>query len=191
MKQMKIRIESIAPMIMQSAQLVDPLDPVTKAIKLITDKRTKKTEDDLERLGNLEYQGCLYMHPDHGPIMPAANVERMMRDAATATKRGRDVKKGMQMLQDYAVVEYDGPRDLPGLRADGRFRIRTSVGVNGKRVMRVRPIFPEWALEFTLSYDPQVFNADAVKEILEAAGRYIGIGTWRPRFGRFDIVKAG
>jgi hypothetical protein len=191
MKTMNVKIESIAPLVMQSAQLVDPLNEITRAIKRITAKKTNKTEDDHKRIGELEFQGSLYMHPDHGPIIPAVNIERMLCDAGKLTRLGTKVKMALQVVEDYAPLQYDGPRDLPGLIADPRFHLRTAVVVSKARVMRERPRFPEWSLAFRLAYDPAVFNTEQVRELIESAGKYIGLGTWRPRHGRFDVVKAG
>lgn len=191
MKTIQFRIEGIAPLVMQSAQLVDPLDEITRSIKRITAKKTNKTEEDHKRVGELEFQGSLYMHPDHGPIIPAVNVERMLFDAGKLTRLGTKVKMALQVVEDYMPLEYDGPRDLGGLQADQRFHLRTAVVVTKVRVMRERPRFPQWALGFRLAYDNAVFNPEQVRELVEAAGKYIGLGTWRPRHGRFDVVKAG
>ena len=191
MKTMTFRIEGISPLVMQSAQLVDPLDDLTRAIKKITSKKTNKTDEDHMNIGELEFQGSLYMHPDHGPIIPAVNIERMLCDAGKLTRLGAKVKMALQMVDDYAPLEYDGPRDLAGLQADRRFHLRTAVVVNKARVMRERPRFPQWALDFRLAYDKNVFNPEQVRDLVESAGKYIGLGTWRPRHGRFDVVKAG
>lgn len=189
MKAIEVHIKGDAPMIMQSSQLVDPLNETTRAIKRITAKKTNKTDDDHARIGELEWIGALYWHPEHGPIMPAVNIERMLCDAGKLTRLGTKVKMGMQVLEDYAVVEYDGPRDIAGMRAEERFRSRTAVVVNKARVMRERPRFPEWDLRFTVQYDASVFSPEQVQELLESAGKYIGLGTWRPRHGRFHVVK--
>lgn len=190
MKTMKVEIEGIAPLVMQSAQLVDPLDEITKAIKRLTAKKTNKTDDDHAAIGRLEFQGSLYMHPEHGPIIPAANVERMLCDAGKLSRLGTKVKMALQVVEDYVPLGYNGPRDLAGLQADPRYHLRTAVVVAKARVMRERPRFPEWNLEFTLAYDNSVLNTEQVRELIETAGRYIGLGTWRPRHGRFEVLKA-
>jgi len=187
MKTMAFSITGTAPLIMQSAQLVDPLDEITKQIKKITSKKTNKTEEDHQRIGDLEFVGSLYMHEEHGPIIPAANIERMLRDAGALTRLGTKVKMGIQMLEDYAPLEYDGPRDVEGLLKDKRFRLRRAVVVSKARVMRERPRFPEWSLTFTVCYDPAVFNAEQIRDLVASAGQYIGLGTWRPRHGRFEV----
>lgn len=187
MKTMKFRITGNAPLIMQSAQLVDPLDDITKQIKKITSKRTSITEEDRQRIADLEFVGSLYMHEELGPIIPAANVERMLRDAGALTRLGTKVKMGIQMLEDYAQLEYDGPRTVDGLLKDKRFHLRRAVVVSKARIMRERPRFPFWSLSFTLAYDPSVFNAEQIQDLVISSGQYIGLGTWRPRHGRFDV----
>lgn len=56
------------------------------------------------------------------------------------------------------------------------------------RVMKGRGRMNEWELEFTLTcIDPRATNKD-IKDILEYAGAYVGIGDYRPRYGRFEVV---
>jgi hypothetical protein len=54
----------------------------------------------------------------------------------------------------------------------------------------VRPRFDEWQLDFeiTLIQDERVSDS-VLKEILEYAGWAVGIGAWRPKFGRFEVRK--
>ena len=54
----------------------------------------------------------------------------------------------------------------------------------------VRPRIDNWELDFeiTLLQDERI-STDLLKEILEYAGAYVGVGAWRPKFGRFVITK--
>ena len=60
------------------------------------------------------------------------------------------------------------------------------------RVMRYRPMFNEWILEFSLNAEDEI-PQDAIKEALEIAGKYVGIGDWRPekkgKFGKFQVTE--
>lgn len=60
------------------------------------------------------------------------------------------------------------------------------------RIMRYRPIFNEWVLEFHVNFEDEI-PASVVKEALEIAGKYVGIGDWRPskkgKFGKFQVTK--
>jgi hypothetical protein len=61
------------------------------------------------------------------------------------------------------------------------------------RIMRHRPRFDMWELNFHLEVDPNTLPTDLVHQLLEEVGRSIGIGDFRPAkggpFGRFAITK--
>ena len=57
------------------------------------------------------------------------------------------------------------------------------------RVMVNRPVFPNWTLDFDLNVIDDRAEIPVIKEILEYAGLYVGIGTFRPKFGRFEVKK--
>ena len=59
----------------------------------------------------------------------------------------------------------------------------------GGSIMRTRPIFPEWTLDFTLAYADDVISKDEVERALSDAGRLVGLCDWRPKFGRFQVVS--
>lgn len=47
-----------------------------------------------------------------------------------------------------------------------------------------------WKAEFSLTIaDLEMIDIEQVKEILDHAGQRIGIGDWRPKFGRFLVTK--
>ena len=60
-----------------------------------------------------------------------------------------------------------------------------------KRQIVVRPKWEKWKAEFTLLVDNDTITKETVKEIVENAGQYIGIGSFRPTnngmFGRFKL----
>jgi len=61
----------------------------------------------------------------------------------------------------------------------------------GARIRRVRPIIKDWSLSFTTNVMNDSINFETLKKIFEYAGSFIGIGNWRPRYGRFEVVKFG
>jgi hypothetical protein len=73
---------------------------------------------------------------------------------------------------------------------DERFALRKSVRVQQNRVMRSRPLFRKWSCTFTVEFDTEVVNTEQVIEAIIASGRYEGFGDWRPKYGRFEIVKS-
>lgn len=60
------------------------------------------------------------------------------------------------------------------------------------RVMRYRPMIKDWKLRFFVLAEDEIQGA-TVKEALEIAGKYSGIGDWRPEkkgvFGKFQVTS--
>ena len=54
--------------------------------------------------------------------------------------------------------------------------------------MRIRPMIPTgWSLKFTAEYDPHILSESAIIQAANDAGSLIGLGDWRPKFGRFAV----
>lgn len=58
-------------------------------------------------------------------------------------------------------------------------------------ITRVRPAFlPGWRADATVDVLlPEYVAPDALHEVLSMAGRLIGVGDFRPTFGRFQVVR--
>jgi len=177
-----------APLLMHSARTVNPFDPITRRMREITSKRVK-TDEDKELLARLEWEAGLYHDADVGPYIPALMIEATLRNAAKLSRNGRNVQRGLLVTDDVVPLEYDGPRDIAGLFADehGRYISMMPVRVGMARVMRCRPIFRDWAIQFTAILDESILGFDDFVRIAEQAGSQIGFGDNRPRFGRFSI----
>lgn len=189
MKQLRFKLTGDTPLIMHADTLVDPFHPLTIEKKRLTSKKNNKTDDDLHRIDEIEFIAGLYIHPEFGPVIPGANIDRMLVDAAKRTKAGKKALMGLQASEDYFPLQYDGPRDLDGLRATQRFHFRKSIKQGTSRVMRERPWFHGWSLDIAVDYDESIFDERDVIGLMSTAGRYIGIGDWRPRYGRFAAAK--
>jgi len=72
------------------------------------------------------------------------------------------------------------------------FRIASVNPSTKGRMMITRPRFNKWDAEFTLILNDDGVPPEVMNEILEQAGRYVGIGDWRPQtkgvFGKFMIT---
>ncbi len=62
---------------------------------------------------------------------------------------------------------------------------------NGTAVCIVRPRFDKWGFEATLEIEDKFVDPDKIKELVETAGRFKGMGGHRKkgRFGRFELVE--
>lgn len=183
-----ITITGTSPLLMHNSRLANPLDPATKALKKFTSKR-QKTDEDHEQLALLEFTGSLYLHDKLGPYIPGENIMRCLVDGAKLTKQGVKVTRGVFIKTDVNPLSYNGPRDIDGL-LKANFRHMASVKVGTQRVMRCRPWFPEWRVQAEGVLDPSVLELDDLASIADNAGSLIGLGDWRPRFGRFTTTVA-
>lgn len=181
---MTVELTGTLPLLMHNERLANPLDPAAKKLKVITSKR-KKTDDDLEALSRVEFEGGLY-HSDDGPFVPSKWILSMIRDGARITKQGKDAIRAILLLETDLPLKYKGPRDIEGLWNAGFFD-RRMVGNQKARVLRTRPRFDKWGVSFTLQFDETVFDRVQIERILETGGRMIGLGDYRPVYGRFDV----
>lgn len=172
------------PLLMHNARLSDPLDEFSKAIKPISAKM-KKTDEDHQRMAQLEFLGGLYYDDQLGPYLPGQNFERCLVDAAKITKAGKKIERGVFITSNVNPVEYTGPRKPEELYEDRNFVSRASSKVQQNRVMRTRPCFRQWEVYADGIFDPALINLAELQQIAQTAGMMIGLGDWRPRYGRF------
>jgi len=180
-----VKLIGTLPLLVHSERLANPLDPAAKKLKAITAKR-KKTDDDLEALSYAEFEGGLYHDDAIGPYIPVHAILALIRDGAKLTKQGKDATRAILLSDTKIPIQYSGPRDVAGLWKKG-FLDRRMVGNQKARVLRTRPRFEKWSLEFVLQFDESVFDRIQIVSILKTAGRMVGLGDYRPTFGRFEV----
>ena len=187
METISFRITGTSPLLMQAETLANPLHELTKAHKAVSGKR-KKSEDDYVWLMESEWSASMYYDDDIGPYIPALNLEGCIAEAGKIIRLGKTIKQAVQVVTDRAKLEYDGPRKKEKLWSAGRkFADVRGVNVGGKKIMRCRPVFLSWAAQFEVAYMEDVLDKTDLVRIVEESGRRIGIGTYRPRFGRFNV----
>lgn len=182
-KPLQKSISGVSPLLMHRGGLADPLDSFAQQLKKITGKRNK-TEADHAELARIEWYGSLYVDEQQRPCLPAEVVEATLVNAAKKIRRGVQVKAGLLVPTSLPLI-YAGPTTIESLWLDIRFRLRTPVTVDRKRVIRTRPMFSQWSATLILQYDESLLNESEVIDIIRTAGELIGFGDWRPRFGRF------
>jgi hypothetical protein len=66
-------------------------------------------------------------------------------------------------------------------RREAKWRKYRGAGISpGKKHIRVRPKFRNWALMFTITVWDEQITADVLKNIFQYAGAYKGLCDWRP-----------
>lgn len=187
MKTATYSIKGTTAMLMHGERLANPFDPITKEIKAISGKR-KKTEDDLREMARLEWLGGLYHDEDNGIHVPGYNVLACIVGGGKVHKLGTAIKRSALVVEDAIKVEFDGPKAPAKLFENPKFVDMRSVKIGTSKVMRCRPVFPQWALTFSVAYDENSIQRSELDRCVETAGQMVGLGDYRPRFGRFEVV---
>lgn len=184
------RVEGVSPLLMHNGQLANPQNEWVKQMKEITSKHhSKKTEADEIELMRLEFQGGLYFDDEIGPYIPSENIEGCIRDGAKTNNKGKAITAGVQVSPDRVKLIYKGPKARDALYDDKNFvDVRPIKLQKSQTVMRTRPRFDSWALEFEVMAIDEVISLDNVKKFLEKAGIFMALGDYKPKFGRF-VVK--
>ncbi len=183
----KAKLTGMAPLLMHNGQLVDPTNKFTKALAAATKASNKKTEEGIALIRKLEWMGGLYTDESGRVAIPADLVLALVLGGAKKSKQGGEAKAGIYENAPSFELKYKGPKDPEKLYADPRFVDCRGARVGQARVMRTRPIFREWSLEVELVVDTEVMDVTSVHEALTKAGSLVGLGDWRPRFGRFSV----
>jgi len=186
MKSFNCKWHGVSPLLLHSNAGVNPLHPLTREKKAVTSKR-KKTEDDTLRILDLDYLLGLYWDDSTGVYVPAVNVEATIRDAAKKNKKGKDVVCGVMVAPEYIKLKYEGPQTREGLLADMNFRDIRIGKIQRASVTVCRPRFNNWEIDFSVEYDPEIWDKDALLETMVLGGKYIGLCDYRPRYGKFEV----
>lgn len=182
----KVKIKGVTPLIMHSGRLADPIDPATLALSKLTSKKTKTVEDH-KAISKCEWHGSLYVDENEKPCLPGEVIEACLVDGAKRYKLGKAAKGGIIVAGNYAL-KFDGPKTIEKLWENGGYLKRAGVRVGNSRVIRSRPIFPEWSVEFEVMWDPDfIKDKDQLFDIVASAGQ-AGMCDWRPKYGRFEVV---
>ncbi|HDM75000.1 MAG TPA: hypothetical protein ENG51_00845 [Deltaproteobacteria bacterium] len=136
-----------------------------------------------------EKEAEMYLYKDEKGeiVIPSLNIKAMLRDAGRNYKiSGRKTTYGAMIKAGIDIEPYPYvPLNHDGWKVDIR-----PVVVQRSRILRARPRFDKWGLKFVVvNKDPQVLLRDTMRRIVEDAGKWIGLGDFRPEFGLFKVVR--
>ena len=190
METLKMRMVGTAALLMHNGQLADPTNEFTKAVKLVAGQK-KKTDEQMLELKRLEWMGSFVQDEKGRPALKADQVLATIIEGARKSKRGKDAQAAVLVGGDlmFFPLEIRGPKTIEEIWQDARFCDYRSVVISGKRVMRARPIFKTWACTVEVLIDSEIINATDVFDAMRIAGERIGVGDFRPRYGRFSVER--
>lgn len=181
------RLTGVVPLLMHNGQLANPLNPHTKSMKEMSGIR-KKTEDDLAELSRREWLGGLYTDSEGFPCLPADVLLATLIEGAKKSKLGKQFAPGCFIEAD-ARLKIGDTRKAVDLWGDPEYVDFRGVKVTQSRVMRTRPRFPKWATDVEVHVNTTLVNLSQVDKAWEDAGVQVGVGDYRPRFGRFNVER--
>lgn len=184
MKNLKVTWKGTTPLIMHSCQCVNPLHPISKELKKYTSKK-KKTEEDLIKISDLEWEAGAYWKDGLGLYIPAENVEATLINGAKANRKGSDIEKYCDVTDLYIPFDYGENLTKEELIANYEYRDTRVMTVMRNKIMRTRPRFDQWKIVFNLRFDEQKIDIETIVNAMEYAGQYVGLCDSRPKYGKF------
>lgn len=188
MEKARFMLTGVNGMVMHSGQMADPGNDFAKRLKLYSGKR-KKVDADFLAMSEIEFKGSLYVS-ENRIVLPSDVIEASLINGAKKSKEGMIAKTAI-FVNNHAPLLYDGPSDPEELWEDKRFVFIKAVRVGQAKIMRTRAFFTNWQAEIEVEYNPDLAQLSQVERWVKDAGEQVGVGSWRPRHGRFVAELLG
>lgn len=182
-----VKIVGVSPL-MQHRFPMPTLEDMSKGAKKVTGSKDYTQE----------WREYFYQNAKDEIYQPSAHIEGAMVKAAVnfkiQGKRGKTYKDlfraAVFVTPEEILHGFDVPSELDTDADKPLYLDMRPVVVNRARVVRIRPTFKAgWELEFQVEVIDEQINAELVQDILVLAGKTVGIGDFRPKFGRFRVAQ--
>lgn len=162
-------------------------------------KATNGTSPALAKSGNKgtpreQATPKLYTDEKGNPIIPQPNLFRCIIDAGkyfklgkvkVTTVRSSVIPACISIDELYFPIKHKEPWTV-----DTR---PVRIPATGGRILTHRPCFNDWSLSFDVELDESEMSESFFREIIDAAGKKIGLGDFRPDckgpFGKFVVTE--
>lgn len=167
-------------------------------------KKASKAGDD--RSPAFRWLGCLYRNDAREVLLPTENIMRSMMEGASSVlvpggKGGKTFKSQSQsgiMPREIGWRLFNNGKPVPVIPMDELMqesafsvhqeavkKLGFSLFVKRARIgqskhIRVRPRFESWSATGQLAVTDEQITDGVLNDILEVAGKYKGLGDWRP-----------
>lgn len=176
MKTYKVTIKGITPLLMH------------RPSSLIGDISKEKKQKEISPREKAEES--LYINPEGKLYQPSTHIQGALIESGKSQQVVGRKKATYSKIIGYAVqIE---PFEIE--HKIQKWEVFSCLGViNRGRVLIHRPILKEWELSFQVIFDEEQIPASILKEVFDRAGKFAGIGDWRPqkkgRFGKFQVTS--
>jgi len=187
MYSVSVRVKGVAPLIQHRFPIPD-FSTLSKGGKKSTGAKDYTTE----------WKDYFYADSDGQIYQPSSHFEGALVKAAVnfkvTGKRGKSYKDlfSANIVVDPDRIPHVGFTVPEELDADADKPLHLDVRpviVQRARVVRIRPRFKAgWELAFEIQCGDDEIQPDLLQDVLTLAGRTVGIGDYRPKFGRFNVT---
>lgn len=142
---------------------------------------SRKT-DDLESYVYRDTEGYICL-PGEYVRQSTIRAAKSFQDPRSPRKSAMDIfKAGLVALTLLARL---------GNKKEWDYEDARRVIIQGSAITRIRPAFSaSWEAEFIFQvFTPEYISPEFLHEVMVNAGRLVGVGDFRPTFGRFQIVN--
>lgn len=197
-----VKITGTTPLLMHWDNL-DWADEMSAWKENPENKKFSKAGDD--RTPAWRWFGCLYNDGTHVSI-PSDNLMRCLMEGGTMVlvpggKSGKTFKSqsqsGLMITSPFwpligskglieiealqpLLTETDYPTHCAEVRKYGMTLFAKRARIGQSKHIRVRPRFEEWSISGQILVTDDQITTEVLKLIFDAAGRYKGLGDWRP-----------
>lgn len=117
--------------------------------------------------------------------LPSDELKCSIVAAGRRFKDSQSKRKSMEKTLEEELSVTPGDISF-GVKRTSRYK-RAAVVQRPSHTIHPRPMIQDWKLKFEL--DSGELPMGVVREILDRAGRFIGLGNFRPDFGRYKTVS--
>lgn len=155
-------------------------ESVIEKSKAAKGSKAKKTDD---------VESYVYRNERGNLCIPGEYLRGAIINAAKFRQDPRSPRKSAMDLFKAGVLSLTALADLGKSKWD--YEDQRRVVVQRNAVPRIRPaIKAGWTVEFQFLVNlPEYINQELLHDVIQQAGRLVGIGDFRPTYGRFQIVN--
>lgn len=172
-----VTLQGIAPMLMHRWN-VEAVEEKSKAAKGSKGKKT----DDLE---------SYVYRTDEGHLgLPGVNFHACLCEAAKFYQDPRSPRKSLRDLAKAAIIAPGDVVPFAGKLIGWDYEDKRRVTVQRNGITRTRPALKEgWRITFEVTIAlPEYMPEELLGRLVTDAGRLIGLGDFRPTYGRFVLA---
>ncbi len=185
MKTIEITIEGVTPLLMNKFTDAAQQKATTgTSVAAVGDRGSPREQADAKK----------YVDEDGVIGIPGPNMFRAIIDAGKFFKAGKSKVTTLKNSLIPACLSID--LIFIPLKFKDPWETDTRpvrIPSTGGRILCHRPMFHDWSLSFVLELDTTIISVKLLREIIDAGGKRIGLGDYRPdckgMFGKYVVTS--